>query len=240
MEFADAFRAMHGAFATHLSADNRPETLVERVATQAFEFFEGNIALQTQGLPELACRKNCPSCCTLRVTATAPEIFLLAHYVRLIDKTPHGAQIGLPGRIGEISRLTRGLDEQQRMAIHQFCPLMLKGVCIVHPVRPLACRGHAAFDRAACARATRGRDVDVPISEPHRSLRFLVQSALQSALYRSGLAWGLYELTGALAAALADERISAAWLSGEDSLAPAVAETDMAETAAMFDAILSR
>jgi hypothetical protein len=26
-----------------------------------------------------------PSCCTLRVTATAPEIFLLARYVRLID-----------------------------------------------------------------------------------------------------------------------------------------------------------
>jgi hypothetical protein len=68
------------------------------------------------------------------------------------------------------------------------CPLILRGVCIIHPVRPLACRGHASFDRTACARAAAGRNVEVPISEPHLDLRGLVQNALQSALRAAGVA----------------------------------------------------
>ena len=71
----DFFKTMHEAFARILAAGQKPATLIDLVANQAFEFFESNIVTQSQGLPELGCRKNCPSCCTLRVTATAPEIF---------------------------------------------------------------------------------------------------------------------------------------------------------------------
>jgi hypothetical protein len=49
--------------------------MVDRVVTRAFAAFDGNVVIGTEGLPGLDCRKNCPSCCKLRVTATAPEIF---------------------------------------------------------------------------------------------------------------------------------------------------------------------
>jgi Fe-S-cluster containining protein len=204
-----------------------------------FDMFEVNIGPQSRHLPALACRKGCPSCCILRVTATAPEIFLLADYVQQIDSAPSGAAIGLRRRIALADRATRGLGETERMALREPCPFIVRGVCIVHPVRPLACRGHASFDRQACARAAAGRDVEVPLSEPHRSLRGLVQTALQSALRTAGLSWGLYEMNHGLMLALDGKARDAAWLAGSDSLAPAAVEFDGTTAAERFDALLA-
>jgi Fe-S-cluster containining protein len=235
----DFFRNMHDGFGGILAARLAPGVLVDRLATSAFELFERNVAIETEGLPALDCQKNCPSCCTLRVTATAPEIFLLAHYVRLIDASPQGARLNLPKRVAQANRATEDLDGSRRMALRRPCPLILKGVCIVHPVRPLACRGHASFDRAACARAAAGRDVEIPVSEAHLQLRGLVQNALQSALRRSGLPWGLYELNHALVLALDRKDRRARWAAGTDSLAPGIADINLEAAAATFDQILT-
>lgn len=231
----EAFRKLHALFGGLLAAGREPRPLIEAVAGRAFDLFEGNIDGLTQDLPPLDCRKGCPSCCILRVTATAPEIFLLADYVRRIDATPQGAALGLPRRIAHADRATRGLAEAERMALRKSCPFIIHGVCVVHPVRPLACRGHASFDRKACAGAAAGRDVDVPVSEPHLNLRGLVQNALQSALRTAGLAWGLYEMNRALVLALGRNNALLAWLDGEDSLAPVVPEFDPAQAGAWFD-----
>jgi hypothetical protein len=239
MDPTDFFRNMHNAFARVLAFGGKPEAVIHRLATQAFDLFEQNIAVETEKLPQLACRKKCPSCCTLRVTATAPEIFLLARYVRLIDAAPSGAAVNLPRRIAQTSHATKGLDEKQRMAMRRPCPFVVQGVCVIHPVRPLACRGLASFDRAACARAAAGRNVDVPVSLPHLNLRGLVQNALQSALRSAGLAWGLYEMNHALVLALNGQDRQAAWAAGDDSLAPVIADIDMAAMAATFDTLLA-
>jgi Fe-S-cluster containining protein len=238
MDPVEFFRDLHGVFARLLAAGYAPDVLIDKLASQAFDLFESNIAIQTEGLPDLACRKNCPSCCTLRVTATAPEIFLLARYVRLVDASPAGAVINLPKRILQASRASKGLDERQRMALRRPCPLILRGVCIIHPVRPLACRGHASFDRKACAHAAAGRNAEVPISAPHLNLRGLVQNALQSALRAAGLPWGLYEMNHALALALDREDRSAAWAKGDESLGPMIPDADMDAMAATFDMLI--
>jgi Fe-S-cluster containining protein len=226
-------------FARVLAESQRSPRLFELLIEGAFDLFETNIGPQTQHLPPLACQKGCPSCCTLRVTATAPEIFLLADYVRRIDAAPTGAAIGLRRRIALADRTTRRRGEAERMALRKSCPFLVRGVCIVHPVRPLACRGHASFDRQACARAAAGRDVEVPLSEPHRALRGLVQTALQSALRTAGLSWGLYEMNRGLTLALDRNVRDAAWLVGRDSLAPAAVEFDWATAAERFDEMLA-
>jgi len=236
----DFFAAAHEALSRILMQRDEPEMLIDRLVTQAYELFEQNIAIHTPALPQLDCRKNCPSCCSLRVTATAPEIFLLARYVRLVAASQRAAPLQLLRRVAEAEQATRDLDESQRMALRWPCPLMFKGVCIVHAARPLACRGHASFDRAACARAAAGRDVEVPISELHMNMRGLVQNALQSALRTAGLPWGLYELNHGLALALGGQEIVTAWTKGEDSHAPTIAELDMAALAGSFDTILGR
>jgi hypothetical protein len=108
--------------------------------------------------------------------------------------------------------------------------MVVRGVCIVHPVRPLACRGHVSFDKRACALAVAGRDVEVPISMPHKNVRSLVQSALQAALRGAGQEWRSYELIRALNLALSGHGVAML----EPALAPGI---DWAALGASFDAV---
>ncbi|MBI5262147.1 MAG: hypothetical protein HY852_10075 [Bradyrhizobium sp.] len=234
------FRELHAVFAHIVARNAGSAQLTESVAERAFDIFEANMGPLAAHLPPLACEKGCPSCCILRVTATAPEVFLLASYVRRIEASPQGAAIGLKRRIELADRATRGLGEAERMALRKPCPFIVRGMCIVHPVRPLACRGHASFDKKACARAAAGQDVEVPLSEPHHALRGSVQAALQSALRSAGLAWGLYEVIHGLALALDREEREADWVAGKDSLAPAAIEFDRTAAAEQLDELLAR
>lgn len=59
-----------------------PATLTDAVMLQAWGSFDGKVAIQSEGQPTVACHKGCPSCCTLRVTALAPEVFTVAAYLR--------------------------------------------------------------------------------------------------------------------------------------------------------------
>jgi Fe-S-cluster containining protein len=233
------FKNLHDGFRRIVAETPDPERMPAALAESAFDLFEANIGPHTQHLPQLACDRGCPSCCVLRVTATAPEIILLADYVNRIEATPQGAAIGLKRRVELADRATRGLGEAERMALCKPCPFIVRGVCVIHPVRPLACRGHASFDRKACAQAAAGRDVEVPLSEPHRALRGAVQAALQSALRAMGLAWGLYELNHGLVLALDRNRRGAAWCAGQDGLAEAGLAFDSAALAQHFNALLS-
>ena len=216
------FGELQQTFRTLLASRPGSGAAVETLTEQAFNLFEANIGVQSAHLPVLACEKGCPSCCALRVTATAPEIFLLARYIRQIDQRAPRTALGLLSRRVQLAnRTTRGLDEVERMKLREPCPFVVRGACIIHPARPLACRGHASFDRRACSQAMAGRDVDVPVSAPHIALRGLIQDALRSALAEAGLAADLYELNQGLALALDDPARERAWRDGKDSLAPA-------------------
>lgn len=235
----DFFQQMRRGFGQILdSAASDGEAETTALAGRAFGWFESNIAQHGRGLEPLACARGCPTCCALRVTATAPEIFTIADYVRKVSATPQGARLALAKRILATDARTRGMAPEDRLGSGIACPILFEGVCVLHPVRTLACRGHAAYVAAQCQRAARGEDVTVELSEPHHTLRALVQNALQAALRDKGLAWGLYELNHALALALEDPTRREAWLAGEDSLAPAAVDAaDLAALAALFDAM---
>lgn len=236
---AGFFRAMHVRFGEILGAGRENAGLVEALTSEAFDLFERNVAIQAEGLQVLACHKGCPACCCIRVTATAPEVWLLADYIRHIDATETGSRLELPRRIAKADSIARGLPAQQRMAAQCFCPLIFNGSCVLHPVRPLACRGHAAFDKQACIDAAAGREVAVPLSEPHAVIRSLVQNALQSALRAGGLAWRAYELIHGLRLALTEPDGATSWARGEDPLAPAlIGDTDWQALEGLFDAAI--
>jgi hypothetical protein len=193
----------------------------EAVLQQAWNSFDGNVAIQCEGQPPIACHKGCPSCCTLRVTALAPEVFMVAACVRATASALRSHGIDLVQRMRDADAATRGLDEEARVALRRRCPYIVQGVCLIHRVRPLACRGHASHDKRACVEAAAGRADEIPFSGPHRVVRILVQSALQAALRTRGLAWGAYELNHAVVLALDDEHALARWLAGADPLAHA-------------------
>lgn len=233
IDFFQQMREGFGRLLGHETANGTAAAL--SLADNAFDWFEGNIEVQTEGQPPLACAKGCPTCCALRVTATAPEIFLMAHYIRMVEATPQGAQLQLTRRIVLAEEATHGRSEKERLKSGRPCPMLIEEACVLHPVRTLACRGHAAFSEEQCRAAAHGDDVDVRISEEHLTLRALVQSALQAALRDHGLPWGLYELNQGLALTLAEPELIDEWFNGTDGLAAAAVDLDLGALGQAFD-----
>lgn len=234
------FKAQHRAFADTLAARRDDDRLVDALMTQAFSSFDGNVAIQAEGRPPLACHKGCATCCAIRVTATAPEVLLVARYVRVAGAPLMRIGVDLRRRLAEADGATRGLDEAARVALRWRCPFIEQGVCVIYPARPLACRGHASYDKRACVEAAAGRADRVPYSEPHMTVRSLLQNAMQSALRDAGYAWAGYELNQALEIALADDTCEQAWAGGADPFAAArVDEVSAEEMARTFDQIKS-
>ena len=212
--------------------------LLDAMLQLAYDSFETNVSAQTATLPALDCHKGCATCCTLRVTATAPEVLMVARFIRALDPALQARGIDLPSQVAQADQRTHGLAETERVAARQRCPFIAQGVCVIYQVRPLACRGLASYDKRACAQAAAGKIDAIPYSEPHMQVRGLVQNAMQSALRDAGLAWGNYELNQALTMALNDASLESRWLAGEDVFAAAqVSEVDPADMAATFDAI---
>jgi Fe-S-cluster containining protein len=227
------FRSLHRVFCGWL-ARNRHE-LIESVSQEAFESFDRSIEKRRSHSTSIACHGGCASCCTIRVTATAPEVLSIARYIRSSPKT---MEFELRRRIERSDEVTRLLDETQRMEQGIACPFVDGDLCVVYSVRPLDCRGHASYDVQACIDALAGRACEVPISVEHLRARSLVQNAMQSALRDYGYAWALYELNQALQIGLSDDGAESAWMNGVDIFASArVSDVSSEEMAATFDAI---
>ncbi|MGJ0394753.1 MAG: YkgJ family cysteine cluster protein [Methylocystis sp.] len=232
------FKATSHAFGEAIDASRSRPELVALLCAQAFDSFARNVAIQAEGDPALACHGECAGCCRLRVVATAPEVFLLARFVSVNAAAFAERGIMLLKRIADADRALGALSEEQRMAAQGACPLIERELCLAYRMRPLACRGHAAFDKASCLAAARGEAVEAPISTPHLVIRSLVQNALMSALRRAGLAWGLYELGSALNCALATPNALEQWIAGQDPLSAArITDFDLIEAGAIFDAV---
>jgi len=234
----DFFQQLHAHYDQALTKWAEQPALLDAVLHVAWGSFETNVEAQCEGLPALDCQKGCATCCTLRVTATAPEVLMLARFIRAVHPGLMQRGIDLPGQIAWADDKTQGLGEVDRVSVRQRCPFIAQGVCVIYQVRPLACRGLASYDRHACAQAASGKIDEIPYSEPHMRVRSLVQNAMQSALRDAQLAWGSYELNQSLTLALNDASLEGRWLAGEDVFASAqVAEVDAVEMAQAFDAL---
>lgn len=196
------FRSVSRAFDATIASRRQEPDLVGLLCAQAFDNFANNAAIQAQEQPALACQGECAACCRLRVVATAPEVFLIARFVSLNYEAFAARGVSLSARISEADRAVGGMTETQRLKVQYVCPFIEKELCLAYRVRPLACRGHAAFDRKACVAAAKGEATEAFVSTPYLVVRSLVQNAMMSALRRTRLAWGLYELNRALRIAI--------------------------------------
>lgn len=230
------YQDLHRAFDADLDQAAGQPRAVDALLARVFDSFAGNLPLQCEDEPAPACSCGCASCCTLRVSATAPEVWGVARFLRAVQPRLLARGIDLVGQVRQANGRTRGLGEAARVALREPCPFVAQGVCVIYPVRPLACRSHVSQDARACVAAAAGQRAEVPTSPGHQLVRSLVQNAMQSALRDAGLAWGAYELNQALLLALDDDQAEVRWLAGDDPLAPAaLAELPATEMARAYD-----
>jgi len=162
----------------------------------------------------IACGPDCPYCCHIRVTASAPEMLLvLAHIQETWDAD---AVAALKRKVKNIDGLTRGLDDEARAKLRLPCPLLKDAKCAVHAVRPLSCRGVASVDQGTCKAAYNAHmETGVPMVESQYQMANAVGYGLYAGMVDAGYPVENIELGAALAVGLADHDIAKRWLKGE-------------------------
>lgn len=223
------FLAMRESFDRILKLGRGDPRLVDALTSQAFESFDRNAEIQSEGQPDPACARGCDACCCLHVSATAPEIFLAARFLRLTAPAFARHGVDLTQKLAEANVNTAGKSQQERFTSCLMCPFIIGGACAIYSVRTLACRGHVSFDREACTATAAGEDAEATLSAAHKAVRSLVQSALQASLRDAGLDWGACEFLAGLNRAMQDEQCEARWLRGEPVFADLREDEDTAQ-----------
>jgi len=105
---------------------------------------------------KLACAKGCSNCCEIHNTIPVYPLEVVGIYWYVIEKLKGDAR----------DRLRIQLKE---FVFGEPCPFLIDGVCIIHPMRPLACRYFNVFNKP-CEKGedpyyTRRHDVLAPIEK---------------------------------------------------------------------------
>lgn len=193
----------------------RNPSRASNAAHRAHEFFETSLKHNPSKKP-IACAKGCAFCCYIIVTATAPEIFLVANALR--ERYKDNPQ-SILARVRDADQTTRGLSVMERLKHKIPCALLEANMCSVYGVRPVACRGFVSTSAQACERAINGENVKIDTPSLWKNLRNAHNQALVAALTASELPHEHYEFHHALRIALETPDAESRWLAGEDLFA---------------------
>ena len=163
----------------------------------------------------LDCKAGCSHCCSARVEAIAPEIFLIAGELAQRPMSEFAELIGrLQAHIAAPNQ--EALPWNQRKS----CPFLEDHLCSIYPVRPATCRKGHSTDAGACA-------VHAPVIPQHLDLILDAEALIggTSGAYRQrGLDGSAHELVRAVLLALLDPTAQARWFNGEQVFEAAAPE----------------
>lgn len=186
-----------------------------KAAQAAHRVFEAHIKSH-MSVPHLDCKRGCAYCCSLIVTAAAPEVLHLAAAIRR-------------GSTEEVQKLRDGIAESRAAAGHLTpgesvrkpvpCGILQDDACAHYAARPLGCRGHVSQSVEACLANVADPAKLIPGSRPHGEGALECKLALFAALKAVGLPHRSYELNAALERTLESQDAERRWLAGEDIFA---------------------
>ena len=152
----------------------------------------------------LDCKALCAHCCSVRVEATAPEIF---HIARTIGARP----------AADVAAVRRRLEEHHAVArdgtppLRSPCAFLEDNLCSIYAVRPAVCRKAHSLSVARC-------EEFAPEIPQTLDLLIAAETLMQctaDAYRERGLDVSAQELCAAVLAALRDPDAEARWFRGE-------------------------
>lgn len=170
------------------------------------------------------CGPGCAHCCHMPVTLSPAEALLINAHVLAHWSTERRA--ALIAALDTSDRAAAKLDDDALFLSRRACVFLGESQrCTIYEVRPLACRGHASFDRSACA-AAHERPADpslaaaVPVDDELRAEKDRARTTLGFSLLEARRDPLDYELVSLLRAVFADPEIGQRWLAGRPGELP--------------------
>ncbi len=199
-----------------------------RAAAFAGDLLDVTLASQVQA--PFACAKGCSHCCRTFVSATVPEILLVAHPIRAKPPTRE--------RVTEAAAQCKAIPESRREIERVQCPILDDHACSEYKDRPLVCRSVLSNSLEACVRIFRANSGEpFPHAGPTLNIRAHMVVMMQAALMLSGLPHKHYELNQALAVALSRSDAEEQWLAGEPLFAGVAVDSADASTSPLTGSV---
>lgn len=151
------------------------------------------------------CKAGCSYCCSLRVAATPPEIFLIARHLR---QMPDDEQNKL------LERLRLHAEAARDVATENYfipCVMLAEGQCTIYPIRPVMCRKYLSSDVEECKKPDSCAVEDHEMALNSSALIF----ATGQAYARVKLSNQTHELGQALLTTLTDATAEDRWYRGD-------------------------
>ncbi len=179
--------------------------------------------------PTLACRAGCFWCCYFTVEARPVEIVRIVEFMER-DMTP-GDRERVVSEIRANSTALASLDAEARLRHNLKCPFLHLGRCSIYAARPQTCRNYHATNAAGCEQAYRepdNDDIDPEFAPLVYQSGGAHVDAFSTVLQAAGYDVAAYELSTALAIALADPSGTRARLEAKRPVFPAIEGTEVA------------
>ena len=151
------------------------------------------------------CKAGCSYCCSLRVAATPPEVFLIARHLKQMPIESHSELI---------ARLKIRAEATQGVSTENFffpCTLLVAGQCTIYEVRPVMCRKYLSLDVEECKKPDACAPEDREMVITSSALIF----GTSQAYAKAKLSNQIHELGQALLVALTDPNTEDRWYRGE-------------------------
>jgi Fe-S-cluster containining protein len=153
----------------------------------------------------LACKNGCFWCCYFTVDVRAVEVFGILDFMARELSADEQARVWR--EIEANNALLQGLSAMQRMKRNVKCPFLAAGRCTIYEARPQTCRNYHATDATGC-RISYEQPQNTEIDPDFAPLVYQAGGAhvdaFCSSLQLRGYDTTAYELSAALAAAIAD------------------------------------
>ncbi len=158
------------------------------VVDEAYDLFDAHMVTASFS-PPMACKRGCIYCCYNQISLSGPEALFLGLYA--FERFGPQRLARIDARVAAVLGRINGLTRREVGAIRHLvpCPLLEDGACLVHPARPLACRGWNAVDADQCRRSVAEADPLASI-ENHPFPRLLAD-AIQVGLLQGSQGQGL-------------------------------------------------
>lgn len=200
---------------------------VKRVVEDGAEWFD-RLRKKLGGWEKVSCRVGCHWCCRQRVALSPPEAFVIAWYLDAMN-LPAGLKRSLADDWDARWKGEDRLSSPERFSTGLPCPFlsMEYGGCLIHAVRPLACRWYESFDELACQRGAMENTVEmrIPYDPRVRQLADAVAAGMNQAFSQRGLAMETLVLSGAMVLLREGADVFNVWKNGSDPLASAWLKT---------------
>jgi len=169
-------------------------------------------------LARVACGPGCGGCCVLNVSVLFPAAITISWYLQ--RALGEEALANVRTRLDELLIKTRWLDDEERLFLRESCAFLDQdGLCMIHKVRPLLCRGITSTNPSRCreaiAMAPLNGQPSIEMNLLQKSLFDAVYQELQKALEDAGFDHRPRRLTSAVLALLVEPALVGAFAAGE-------------------------